>query len=644
MDPGQAFLTFALISAIATCIASILAAKWGSEKGASISELGILGQFVLITSASSLLLYYLLIRDFQVEYVALHTDRSLPLLYTIGAFWAGAEGSLLLWSWILSIFTVALFIKVKKDRLSYYAFSILSSVNAFFLALLITYENPFRRLSYSPADGMGLNPLLLNHGMLLHPPTLFIGYAGLTIPFAFAIASLITENEFWVFRVRKWTLFAWLFLSLGIFFGGVWSYTVLGWGGYWAWDPVENSSLIPWLLSTALLHSVMLQESRRGMKVWNIVLSIFTFEAVIFATFLTRSGVLSSIHAFGKSEVGPIFTYYLLVMLVFSVGLLLYKFETLRGENIFESIFAREFSFLINNLLLVVMGATVFWGTVFPLINEMLVGSKVGVGPAFYNEVAGPVMLSLVLLMGICVALRWRHTTSKELYSKLRFPLIAAMAFAIFFYLLGFTDALSLVGFGASGFALAFHVQEYLYDSKAFSDKNRIGLFKALFQIIFKKRRRYGGYIVHIAMLLIFIGIIGSTLYETGYPVTLEEGNSLRVGKYNIAFNGYSIEDQTEKSVLKIKLTVTDDGGLKREVEARIIKDFKQQMTIVQVSIISLPFEDIYIIPQGVEGNTASLRVNFIPLVNLIWLGGAVMTAGVIISLLPTLRKEEVKK
>lgn len=644
MDPGYIFLVLGLVSAIITCIASLLSARLGHEKGAKISELGILGQFVLITSASLLLYYYLLIRDFQVEYVALHTDRSLPIFYTIGAFWAGAEGSLLLWSWILSIFILVLFIKVKKDRLSYYALSILSSVNTFFLALLITYENPFRRLDFQPADGMGLNPLLINHGMLLHPPTLFIGYAGLTIPFAFAIASLITENEFWVFRIRKWCLFAWLFLGLGIFFGSLWSYSVLGWGGYWAWDPVENSSLIPWLLSTALLHSIMIQESRRGMRVWNVILSIFTFEAVIFATFLTRSGVLSSVHAFGESEVGPIFTYYLLAMLIFSIGLLLYKFEMLKGENIFESIFAREFSFLINNLLLVVMGATVFWGTVFPLINEMLVGTKIGVGPAFYNEVAGPIMLSLVLLMGICVALRWRHTTIKELTSKLRFPLITAVAFSVLFYLLGFTDHLSLIGFGASGFALMFHVQEYLYDSKTFSSKNKVRFFKALYQIIFKKRRRYGGYIVHIAMLLIFIGIIGSSLYQSGYSVTLKEGEFSKVGKYTLAFNGYRVENRAKENVLIIGLTVSDDNGFKREVEPKIVKNLKYQSTIVKVSIISLPFEDIYIIPQGIEGDVVSLRVNFIPLVNLIWLGGVIMTIGVVISLLPRLKKEEVGK
>jgi cytochrome c-type biogenesis protein CcmF len=644
MDVGYISLVVAFASAVITCIASLLAARQESEQGIRFSRIGVLGQFLFVTLSSALLLYYLLIRDFQVEYVALYSDRSLPTLYTISAFWGGAEGSLLLWSWILSMFILGLLIKEKKDRLLYYALSITSSVNAFFLAILITYDNPFRRLDFTPADGMGLNPLLINHGMLIHPPTLFIGYAGLMVPYAYAIAGLITENEFWVFRIRKWSLFSWLFLSLGIFFGGLWSYSVLGWGGYWAWDPVENSSLIPWLFSTALLHSVMIQESRRGMKVWNIILSILTFETVIFATFLTRSGIISSVHAFGKSEIGPVFTYYLIIMLFFSLGILFYKFDTLRGENIFESALAREFSFLLNNLLLVVMGATVFWGTIFPLLNEALMGTKIGVGPAFYNEIAGPVMLALVVLMGICVALKWRHTTLKELFLKLRAPLFAGLAFFALFYFLGFSGIPSLVGFAAAGFAAAFHVQEYLYDSRAFGSKYGIKPLRALFKIIIKKRRRYGGYIVHLAMLLIFIGIVGSAMYQSTYPLTLKRGESTVVSGYTFVLNDYAIENRAKESVLVIRLTVSDGRGFLKEVEPEIVNDLKYQSTLYKVSIISLPLKDIYVIPQGVKGDVVSLRVNFIPLVSFIWLGGVVLTIGVIVGLLPSLRKEKVEK
>lgn len=637
MDGGYLSLVAALISAAIACIMFLYTARRGGERNIGISRIGVFGQVLFLTSSSLILLYYLLVRDFQVQYVASYTDRSLPFMYTVGAFWAGAEGSLLLWSWIQSLFILGVMLKERGDEMTHYTLSILSSVNFFFLLVLVSIGNPFKRLDFTPADGMGLNPLLVNHGMWLHPPALFLGYAGMTIPFAFALAGLTTENEVWIFRTRKWSLFSWLWLSLGIFFGGLWSYTVLGWGGYWAWDPVENASLIPWLFATALLHSVMIQESRRGMKLWNILLAILTFETVIFATFLTRSGVLSSVHAFGKSEVGVVFVAYLGVTLVFSIAVLAWKFPQVRSRNIFESVFARESSFLFNNLLLVVAGVTVFWGTVFPLINEAVMGTKMNVGPEFYNEVNGPIIYALAGLAGVCVALEWRRTGRSNLISKFKYPLAAGVSSVPMLYLLGFTDGVSLLGFALIAFAIATHLQEYVLDLAAHKRKG-FGIVPSLYGTILASRRRYGGYIVHLSMFLILIGIIGSQLYASSYPLTLKQDEPAQIGEYTFVFEGQIVESSSDKIVRALKLSVRDGAGSTRVLSPSLTDTRESQLTTVQVAVLSLPLKDIYIIPQGVEDRVASLRVSFFPLIGFIWSGGVIMILGVTVCLLPKRR------
>jgi len=426
----------------------------------------------------------------------LHILKEVYFPYTIGALWGGASGSLLFWAWLLSIFMAVIALRERKDKITGYALSILLTVNIFFTALLVSYNDPFVRLTFTPADGQGLNPLLLDPGMLIHPPTLFIGYAGLTIPFAFALAGLLSESEIWVFRVRRWTIFSWGFLGLGIFLGGWWSYTVLGWGGYWAWDPIENSSLVPWLFASALLHSVMLQESRRGMKLWNILLSIGTFATVILATFFTRSGVVSSVHAFGESSLGPIFSSYLGFTLIASIAILIIKFDQVRSMNIFKSISGRETSFLFNNLFFVVMALTVVWGTLFPMVNEAVVGSKISVGPGFYNAVAPWIIISLVVLMGLCIILRWGFTSSEDLMKKLRYPAVLTIATIPISYILGFNEIGSLIGLSATSFAVSLHIQDYLIDVKNDSSKRNVNILRSMGKLILIRRRRYGGYIV----------------------------------------------------------------------------------------------------------------------------------------------------
>lgn len=642
MDIGYSALVVALLATIISFVSFIYYGRTKNESIYNFSRTALYAQTLFLTVSVIILLYYFLIRDFNVEYVALYSDNSLSLAYTIGALWGGASGSLLLWVWIISLFMTGIVIREQKDRLTGYALAVILSVNIFLLSLVITINNPFHRLAFFPSDGNGLNPLLIDPGMLIHPPALFIGYAGLTIPFAFAIAGLLAKNENWVFRVRKWFLFSWLFLGFGIFLGGWWSYTVLGWGGYWAWDPVENASLVPWLISTALLHSVMLQESKRGMKLWNVILAIASFETVILATFITRSGIISSVHGFGSTGIGPIFAGYIVGSIVVSLVILAYRYDQVKSMNIFRSFTSKESSFLFNNIIFVVMSLIVIWGTLYPILNEAFIGSKIGVGIGFYNAIAPLVMLSLVLLMGISVILRWGSTNSTEIINKLKYPLAIGLGSSPLVYILGFTDISSIVGISASIFAILLHGQDYIFDVKDFSRKTGSKTISSMIHIIFNRRRRYGGYIVHLSMILIFMGIIGTSIYQTSYSTTLQRDLPEEVGGYSFTYMGFSRIVEPEQNNYIINIAITN-GNLEETVTASLSENLKAQATYVHVGVKSLFFEDIYIIPETFDENQVSLTINYYPLIGFIWAGGQLMIIGVILGLLPNQLRRKTK-
>ena len=643
MDIGYSALAVALLATIISFASFIYYTRTQNESIYNFSKTALYGQTFFLTASVIILLYYFLIRDFNVEYVALYSDTSLPLAYTIGAIWGGASGSLLLWAWIASLFMTGIVLREQKDRITGYALAVLLSVNIFLLTLVIFINNPFHRLAFTPPDGNGLNPLLIDPGMLIHPPTLFIGYAGLTIPFAFALAGLLAKNENWIFRVRKWSIFSWLFLGFGIFLGGWWSYTVLGWGGYWAWDPVENASLVPWLISTAFIHSVMLQESKRGMKLWNILLAIGAFETVILATFITRSDIISSVHAFGSTGIGPIFATFIGVSLAVSLAILAFRYDQVKSMNIFQSIKSREVSFLFNNIFFVVMGLTVIWGTLFPILNRAIIGTKLSVGTGFYNAIAPWVMLSLVLLMGISIVLRWGTTDSTEIIHKLKYPIAFGLISSPIVYILGFTDISSIVGISASIFAISLHGQDYLFDVKDFSRKTGTKIANSMIHIIFNRRRRYGGYIVHLSMILIFIGIIGTSIYQTSYSTTLQRDLPEEVGGYTFTYMGYSRIEEPDKNDYRINLAITN-GNLDETVTPILSENLKAQATYVHVGVKSLPFQDIYVIPESLDDNQVSLTINYSPLIGFIWAGGQLMIIGVVLGLLPNqlMKKPEI--
>jgi cytochrome c-type biogenesis protein CcmF len=634
LDIGYSAIAVALVAAIISIGAFIFYIRRNEESIYNFSRVALIVQTLMLTFSIIILLYYFLVRDFNVEYVALYSDRGQSLEYTIGALWGGASGSLLLWAWILSVFMMAIILRERKDKLTGYSLMIMLSINIFFLLVIAIFNNPFERLSFTPQDGQGLNPLLVNPGMLIHPPTLFIGYAGLAIPFAFALAGLLSETELWIFRVRKWALFAWLFIGVGIFLGGWWSYVVLGWGGYWAWDPVENSSLVPWLFASALIHSVMLQESRRGMKLWNILLSIGAFTSVILATFLTRSGLISSVHAFGESEIGPIFSTYLGLVLAASLIILAFKFDQVKSMNIFQSATGREASFLFNNLFFVVMALTIIWGTLFPMINEAVTGSKLSVGPGFYNAIAPWVILALAFLMGFCIILRWGTTGKDELIQKLRFPVIISVISIPITYFLGFFDIGSLIGVSISVFAVVLHIEDYIFDVREYSTRKRIGKLSSMFKVILSRRRRYGGYIVHISMIFIFLGLIGTTIYQTSYTSTLQKDMPETLGDYTFTYKGVTAAQEYYGVDYVIDLQVSQ-GNFRDNVEPMLTDNQKAQSTIVHVGVLSLPFEDIYIIPESVDDEFVAVTINYTPLISFLWIGGPIMFIGVIVGLLP---------
>ncbi len=455
---GYTSILVALLLALWGMIAPILGSRSGRERFFASTRAAILGQFLLVTLASSSLIYALVTTDFSIRYVSLNTTRATPIYYRVTGLWGALEGSLLLWEWILIIFSglVAWIYKDRHRELMPWVLMIFSTVSAFFLAVIAFASNPFESIFPAPLDGRGLNPLLEDANMLTHPPLLYTGFVGLTVPYAFAMAALIRGklDEAWITTTRRWTITAWFFLTLGNLVGAWWSYHVLGWGGYWAWDPVENAAFMPWLPATAFLHSVQVQERRRMLKVWNLSLIIIAFSLTIFGTFLTRSGILSSIHAFSSGPVGTVFLAFLSLVLLGSFGLLAYRADQLKGQPELDSVVSRESAFLLNNVVLVSALFTILLGTIFPLISEAVVGVQVSVGAPYFNSVTVPLFLLTVFLMGVGPMIAWRKASWDNLKRNFLWPSAAALFIALALFIWLIRDFLPLLGVTLSAFVV----------------------------------------------------------------------------------------------------------------------------------------------------------------------------------------------
>ncbi len=646
-DVGTAALLLALFISLFATASSVIGARRKNARLIASSKNSTYVVFGLLSVAVGIMEYFLLTGRFQVEYVAHYTALKQPFIYNLSALWGGQEGSLLFWGWVLAMFAAIVLIqnREKHETLIPYVITGLMLTEAFFLVLMTLVTSPFKLLDFIPPDGNGLNPLLQNIGMFFHPVTQYLGYVGFTVPFAFAMAALMAGrlNDVWIRTTRRWTLFAWLMLSLGLLFGGQWAYLELSWGGYWGWDPVENASLMPWLTATAYLHSVMIQEKRGMLKIWNLVLVMLTFVLSILGTFITRSGIIQSVHAFGVSSMGPYFIAFMGATVLAFMWLLFHRLDYLKEDNELDSLVSRESSFLLNNLILVGAAFATLWGTIFPMISEVVTGKKITVGPPFFEQVNGPIFLALVILVGICPLIGWRRATTENLVRNFVKPLAFGIATDIALYLNGIRDAGGLIAFGVSAFVLATIALEFYRGALARVRQYRENIFAALFNLVEHNRRRYGGYIVHIGVILMVIGIAGSSFYKADAQATLKKGETVSLRQYTVRFDGLKEIERENHTAVTANLTITEKG-----IPAGMLfpeKDFypEQDQPTSEMAVRSTLAEDLYIILAGWEQDgSAALKVIVNPLIIWLWIGWIVLIGGSLIALLPDPREERV--
>src|SRR5437660_1251587 len=591
-----------------------------------------LGVVVLVTSCFALLTYAFLTFDFSVRYVATNTNLGTPFYYRITAVWGALEGSIILWAWMLALYTIILIVRhrVGARELYPWALATMLGILAFFLLVMTVAAPPFQPQVPVPADGRGLNPLLEDSGMITHPVALYLGFTGFTVPFAFAMAALITGRigDTWLALTRRWTIVAWYFLSLGLLIGGWWSYHVLGWGGYWAWDPVENAAFMPWLTGTAFLHSVMIQERRRMLRLWNLALVIMTFSLTLFGTFLTRSGVIASVHAFTQGSIGIFFLSFLALVLLLALGLLAWRWDTLGAQGELDSVVSRESAFLLNNVLLVGAAFTVFFGTVFPLLSEAVRGVKVSVGAPFFNQVNVPLFLGLIFLMGVGPLIAWRRASLDNLSRNFLGPIAVGIAAAAVF-------RLALVMFVAATITVDL--------VRATRARLRIGerFPGALGSLLLRHNRRYGGFAVHFGILVVALGVTGSQAWSVQTETTLRRGEHTDLAGYRVRFDG--LDASEESNHFKVTGTFTIDHGRAGGSVLHPAKKFypQEQSPIAYVDYQLGLREDVYLVLGDFarDGSQATIRLQVNRLVSWIWIGGLILTLGTVLALVPERRR-----
>jgi cytochrome c-type biogenesis protein CcmF len=610
--------------------------------------------FAVLLVAAASLWQGLITHDFNIEYVYSYTSRNLPGYYIVSAFWAGQKGSLLFWAIVLSMFAaLAQWLTPTRYRaLMPYVAAVTSSVVCFFVVVMLFGSNPFQRLPVTPPDGNGLNPQLQNIGMVIHPPMLYLGYISITIPFAFAIAALLSRrlDTGWIQAIRKWTLMSWLFLSIGITLGMWWAYVELGWGGYWAWDPVENASLLPWLTMSAFLHSVMIQEKRGMLKRWNMTLIIGSFLLSIFGTFITRSGVIASVHSFTQSNVGYFFLGFLLATAILSFTLLHTRWDQLEADVPLESMVSREAAFLFNNLLFIGIAFSVLWGTLFPILSEAVRGTKISVGPPFFNKVNVPLGLLLLALTGIGPLIAWRKASTANLKRQFTWPITSGIVVMAVLLAAGMRNYYALVSLGLGGFVVGTLAQEFFRGTLARHKMYTESYPVALARLIARNRRRYGGYIVHAGMVIYFAAFTGYA-FKTEMEATLKPGASVSLRSpyghtYTFTHLGVSQFEQLNRVVTQASVQVSKDGKPMGVVNSEKRQHFSEPAPGVrqksfepstEVGIRSNLEEDLYIVYAGsVEGTEEAVyRFTINPLVLWVWIGGVVLVVGGLITMWP---------
>jgi cytochrome c-type biogenesis protein CcmF len=642
---GRAALVVSLGLVVYALLAGALGALTRRRRLAVSAQNALIASFGSTLVASVVLAVALVRHDFALTYVADHTSRALPTVYALSAFWGGQEGSLLLWLLVLTGYGVlAVWTNRRRARdLVVWVVPVIAGVATFFSLLLVAVASPFDTAP-APADGAGLNPSLQNPYMVAHPPLLYLGYVGLTVPFAFAMGALLSgrTDERWIVATRRWTLVAWTALGIGQLLGAHWAYEEVGWGGYYAWDPVENAALMPWLAATAYLHSVMIQEKRGMLKVWNVVLVSLAFCLSVFGTFLTRSGVINSIHSFTQSSIGPWFLGFICASVAFSVGLILYRLPLLRARTRLESLVSREATFLYNNLLLVALCLTILWGVAWPILTEAVRGESRVIGRPYYDFFLRVFGLPLLLLMGIGPLIAWRRASVRGLGRTFAGPALVTVAAAVALLAVGAGSSTpGLIAYTFSAFVLATIVLEFARGTQArhaLANESWPGAFASL---IARNRRRYGGYVVHAAVILLAIGVAGSSAYQHVTDRRLAVGQSLQVGSYTLTYQRHTERRRANADEVRAVLAVRRGSDALGTIRAGKNAYVSGPSTEVGIRTDYLTGEDLYVIAQNFNGDgSVDFRVFVKPLVNLIWFAGLVFVLGSVIALWPDAREE----
>jgi cytochrome c-type biogenesis protein CcmF len=595
----------------------------------------------------------LLTRDFSLSYVASQISANMPNVYVFTAFWSGQAGSMLFWALILSLYGALTVWSIRKTNrvLAPFVTGTIAAVLVFFLATTAFKANPFARLDWMPPDGRGMNPQLQNPGMAIHPPTLYLGYVATAIPFAFAIAALVTRrlDAEWLAAVRRWALLSWFFLTIGIILGMWWAYVELGWGGYWAWDPVENASFLPWLTGTAFLHSIMIQEKRGMLRKWNVTLVVITFLLSILGTFITRSGIIESVHSFAQSPVGGWFAAFLVIAIGVTGYLVATRLGDLEAKAELESMVSREAAFLYNNLLLVGIAFSVLWGTLFPILSEWVRGSKITVGPPFFNAVNVPLGLLLLALTGIGPLIAWRKASISNLKRQFLAPVIAGVAFLLLLLLLGMRNTYALVAYFLAAFVGATIVQEFAKGIGARRSIHGEPFARAFVRLVGRNRRRYGGYIVHAGIVLLFAAFAGLA-FKKEFDVSLTAGQAFEAtdpygARWRFVSQGVSTSQSLNREITAVALETFRNGkslGLIKS-EKRQYFDSQKRPTFepsTEVGILESAKQDTYIVLAGVRDEAAEIRITFNPLVIWVWVGGFLMAIGGIVVMWPQAERQ----
>jgi cytochrome c-type biogenesis protein CcmF len=643
---GALSILLAFCLAVFAVIAA-LAGKYGRRPYLVVSaERAVYSVWVLLTIASGLLVYALVTSDFRLAYVVAHSDQAMSPLYKFTAWWGGQEGSLLLWSWLLATYSA---VAIRTNRRKFremipIVVAILMATDAFFISLITFVVSPFQVLMagqgiISVADGRGLDPLLQWWTMAIHPPMLYLGYVGTAVPFAFAMASLVTHQpgEGWIHTTRRWAIVTWLFLTAGIILGMGWAYTVLGWGGYWGWDPVENASVMPWITATAFLHSVMMQEKKGMMKVWNMVLVSATFLLSILGTTLTRTGLVASVHAFAQSPIKPYFTTFLIAAAALVVIAIVSNLSFLKSEAKLESVVSRESSFLFNNLILLASCFAILWGTLFPVIMEALTNEKETIDSPYYLSVVVPIGLFLLFLTGVGPLIAWRRSSLDSLRRAFLIPAVAGLAAVAGLVASGIRNPMALISFGLCAFVITTILSEFWKGSRAISTKESLALPHAAFELTWRNTRRYGGYLVHLGIVSIFVGFTGSAfnLHETR---NVGLGETVRFGHYDLKLASVNDGANSNYEFSHAAVEVFRNGKeiTLLEPEIRLYRASQSQNSVV--GIRRALNEDLYVNYAGVlpDGSKATLQLYAFPLVSWIWIGFWIVLSGTVICLIPS--------